>query len=425
MVTRGSGPVFMFCTSGLIFGGTVGVGSRFHVLRACTLFLLYRGSQIPFSCFARPDSFSAVPRVSGPVYMFCAPGPVFGGNSGVGSRFHVLRARTHFLRKLGRRVPFSCFARPHLFSALPRASGSIFMFCAPRFVFGLIEGVGSHFHLFARPDSFLAVPRASAPVFMFCALGVIFGRTEGVRSLLHVLHSRTRFWLYRGNQIPFSCFARPDSFSAVPGASGPVYMFRAPGLVFGGNEGVGSRFQVLRTRIRFLQYRGRQVPFSCFARPDSFSAILRASGPVLMNCGAGLLGLVFFIFFARPHTFSALPRTSGSVFTFCMPRIVFGCTEGVGSRFHLFARTNSFFAVPRASAPVFMSCALGLVFGRTEGVWSRFWERIFFIFFARLDSFLAVLRTSAPGLIFCGTEGIRSRFHVLLARIRFRHYRGR
>jgi hypothetical protein len=41
-------------------------------------------------------------------------------------------------------------------------------------------------------------------------------------------------------------------------------MFCTPGLVFGDNEGVESRFQVLRTRTRFLRYRGRQVPFSCF-----------------------------------------------------------------------------------------------------------------------------------------------------------------
>jgi hypothetical protein len=45
--------------------------------------------------------------------MFCAPGIVFDGNEGVGSRFHVLRARTHFLWYRGRRVSFSCLARPH------------------------------------------------------------------------------------------------------------------------------------------------------------------------------------------------------------------------------------------------------------------------------------------------------------------------
>jgi hypothetical protein len=62
--------------------------------------------------------------------MFCAPGLVFGGVECVGSRFHVLCARTPFRQYRGRRVPFSCFALPDSFSALPRASGLIFMFYA-------------------------------------------------------------------------------------------------------------------------------------------------------------------------------------------------------------------------------------------------------------------------------------------------------
>jgi hypothetical protein len=143
---------------------------------------------------------------------------------------------------------------------------------------------------FARPFSFSAVPRALGPVFMFCSPGLVFSNTEGVGCRFNVLPVGTRFWLYRGSRIPFSCFARTESFSAQLRASGPVYMFCAPGLVFGGNEGVRSRFHVLRALTRFLQYRGRRVPFSCFARPhsfyavprasDSFSAVSRASGPV-------------------------------------------------------------------------------------------------------------------------------------------------
>jgi hypothetical protein len=73
--------------------------------------------RVPFSYFARPDSFSTVLRVSDPVFMFSATGHVFGGaegvgshfhalalglifgsTEGVGSRFHVLRARTRFRR---------------------------------------------------------------------------------------------------------------------------------------------------------------------------------------------------------------------------------------------------------------------------------------------------------------------------------------
>jgi hypothetical protein len=62
----------MFCSPGLIFGGTVGVGSRFHVLR-------------PHIRFRRV-----------PLFMYWVPVLVFGGSEGVGSRFQVLRSRTRF-----------------------------------------------------------------------------------------------------------------------------------------------------------------------------------------------------------------------------------------------------------------------------------------------------------------------------------------
>jgi hypothetical protein len=245
-----TGHLFMFCAHRLIFRGTEGIRCRFHVLRARTNFRRYRAFPVPFSCFAlpdmflaiprasdlffkfcSPDSFSAVPRALAPVFMFCAPKLGFGGIGGVGSRFHVLCARTHFRRYRGRRVPFSSFARPDLFSAVPRSFGSVFMFCAPR---------------------------------------LFFGGTEGVRSRFHVLRSRTQFRRYRGRSVSFSCFALPDTFSVVPRASGPVFMFCAPGLVFGGTEGVGSRFHVLRARTHFRRYLGRPVPFSCFVLPDIF-----------------------------------------------------------------------------------------------------------------------------------------------------------
>jgi hypothetical protein len=57
----------MFCAPGLVFGGTDGVGSRFHVL-------LYRTR--------------------------------FGGTDGVEARFHILRSRTRFWRCGGRQVMF-------------------------------------------------------------------------------------------------------------------------------------------------------------------------------------------------------------------------------------------------------------------------------------------------------------------------------
>jgi hypothetical protein len=161
--------------------------------------------------------------------MFCTPRLNFGRTEGVGSRFHVLRARTHFRRKQGRWVPFSS--------------------CT------LLE-------------SFLAVPWASGTVFIFCAPGLVFGSTVGAGSRFNVSCTRAHFRLYRGRRDWFSYFARPDSFSAVPKASNPVLMFCAPELIFGGTEGVGSRFHVLRSRTGFRRYRGRRVLFSSFARPD-------------------------------------------------------------------------------------------------------------------------------------------------------------
>jgi hypothetical protein len=257
----------MYCARNR-FGGKEGFGSRFHVLRSRNHFQRSRVRRVPFSCFARPDSFSAVPMASGPIIMFCSPRLIFGGSEGLRSRFHVFLYRTYFGGYRGRRVPFSFFA--------------------------LLE-------------SFSEVPSASGPVLMFCTPGHVFGGTEGVGSRLYVLRSRTRSRRYRGRRVPFSCFALPKSFSEVPSASGPVFMFCAPELVFGETEGAGSNFHVLRSRTRFQRYRGRRVPFSCFARPDSFSDVSRASGPVFM---------------------------------FCAPELIFDGSEGFGSRFHVFcART--------------------------------------------------------------------------------------
>jgi hypothetical protein len=93
--------VFIFCAPGLVVGGVECVGSHFHVLHAQNHFRRYQGRRFPFSCFALPNSFSAVPRVSDPVFMFCAPGLVFGGIEGVETRFHVLHSRTRFRRYRG------------------------------------------------------------------------------------------------------------------------------------------------------------------------------------------------------------------------------------------------------------------------------------------------------------------------------------
>jgi hypothetical protein len=343
------GLVFLFCATGLIFDGTEGVGSRFLVLHAQTRFRRFRGRQVPFSCFARPDSFSAVPSASGPVFLFCVPGLIFGGTEGIRSRFDVMRSGTSFRRYRGRRVPFLRFALPNSFSTVPRASGPVFRFCAPE---------------------------------------LVFGGTGGVRSCFLAFSARTRFRRFRGRRVPFSWFALPDSFSAVPGASGPVFMFCAPELVFGGTKCVGSRFLVLCSQTRFRWYRRRWFPFSRFALPDSFSTVPRASCPVFMFCAPGLIfcgtGLVPFSCFPASGMFSAVPWASGPVFMFCALGLVFGGTGGVGSRF-----------------PVLRS--------RTHFLRSRDCQVPF----------------CAPGLVFTGSRGVGSRFLVLRVRTRFRRFRGR
>jgi hypothetical protein len=167
----------MFCAPRLIFGGTEGVGSRFHVLRSQSRFRRYRGRRVPFLCFAHPDSFSAVPRASGPVFMFCASGLVFDGAECVRSRFNVLRARTSFRRYRGRPISFSCIL--------------------------LHE---SRFHVFRSLICFWRCRERRVPFFMFCTSGHVFGGTEGVIYCSHVLRFRTRFRRYEGCRVLFSCF---------------------------------------------------------------------------------------------------------------------------------------------------------------------------------------------------------------------------
>jgi hypothetical protein len=214
----------------------------------CALGLIFGGTEGIWSRFLRPNSFSVLPMVSGPVFMFYAPGHVFGGAEGVGSCFHVLLSRTRFLRYRGRRLPFL------------RSRTHFWQYGRRRVLFSF----------FALPDSFSAVSRTSGPVFLCCAPVLVLGGTEGVRSRFYVLRSLTHFRCYRGRRLPFSCFT---------------------------------------LRTRFPWYRGRRVPFSCFELSDSFSAVMRASGPVLM---------------------------------FCAPRLIFDGIEGVGSRFHVLHSRTSF-----------------------------------------------------------------------------------
>jgi hypothetical protein len=247
----------MFCVPELVYNSIEGDGSRFrrnrgrlsrfHVLRCRTRFQRNRELRLPFSCFWRcrgrrllfscfafSDSSSAVPWASAPVFIFCTPDPIRGSTDDVRSHFHVLRSLTRFRRCGGRQTLFSCFALSDTFSAVPRASGPIFMFCAP--------------------CSFSTIPRASGPVFIFCAPGLIFGGIEGVSSRFHVLRSLARIQRYRGRRVSFSCFALPYSFSTVTRASALGIMFLAPGVVSRDTEGVVTRFHVFRSRTRFRRY---------------------------------------------------------------------------------------------------------------------------------------------------------------------------
>jgi hypothetical protein len=247
----------MICAPELILDDNYGVGSRFNVLRSRTLFRRCGGRRVPPSCLMFPDTFSAVARASGPIFMFCAPvfmfcAPrlIFGGFEGVGTRYHVLRPRNRFRRYLRRRVLFSCFALPNMFR---------------RF-----RGRRVPFTCFALPETFSVVPWASGPVFMFCAPKLVFGGTVGVHSRFQVLRFGTHYRRCGGHRVLFSYFALPGTlsavrrasdpifmfcaprlFSAVPRASGPVFMFYVPGHVIGGAEGVGSLFMFCAPRLVF------------------------------------------------------------------------------------------------------------------------------------------------------------------------------
>jgi hypothetical protein len=258
--------------------------------------------------------------------MFCAPGYVFDRAECVGSRFNVLCAWTHFCRSRGRRVPFSSFALPDTFLTVQRASGHVFIFCAP-------------FSYFALPDSFLTETRVPGPVFIFYAPRVVSCGTEGVSSRFHILRSRTLFRRYRGRQVPFLCFARPDSYSVVPRASALVFIFCASGLVFGGTEDVISCFHILGVHTRFRRYRVRPVPFSCFALPYMFSSVPSASGHIFMLSSSGL---------------------------------VFGGPDGDGSRFEVLRAGTSFRRNRGRRVPFLIFCTPGHVFGGTADIRSRF-----------------------------------------------------
>jgi hypothetical protein len=102
---------------------------------------------------------------------------------------------------------------------------------------------------------------------MFCVPVLVFGGGEGIRSRFHVLQSQTRFRRYGGRRFPFLCFALPNSFSAVPTASALIFIICTHGHIFGGAEVVRSRFHVLRARTHLRLYRWHRVPYCFFCAP--------------------------------------------------------------------------------------------------------------------------------------------------------------
>jgi hypothetical protein len=191
----------MSCPPGHVFDGTEGTESSFHILHSRTRFRWNRGRRVQFLSFALPDLISAVLRASGSIFKFCAPGPDFGGTKGVESSFHVSPSRTHFQWNRGRQVQFSYFALPDPFSAVPRASSLVFMSFPPVPIFDDTKGVRSSFLVLHSKTRFSVVPRASGLVFVFCVPGPIFGGTKVVGSSFHELRSQTRFRRHRGRSV--------------------------------------------------------------------------------------------------------------------------------------------------------------------------------------------------------------------------------
>jgi hypothetical protein len=182
-------------------------GPIFDVLRARTQIRPYRGRRVPFSCFARTDSF-------------------FGGTEGVRCCFLVLRTPDSFSAVSTASIPV------FMFLAVRRSSGPVFLFCALGHFFGGTEGIGSYFHVSPAGTRFQRNQGRRLPFSCFFVPGLVFGGTEGAGSRVHVLRSRTHFMRYRGRR-------------------GDDSHFCALRLVCGGNEGDGSRFHVLRARTSF------------------------------------------------------------------------------------------------------------------------------------------------------------------------------
>jgi hypothetical protein len=92
---------------------------------------------------------------------------------------------------------------------------------------------------------------------MFCASGVAFDDTECAESSFHILRSLTRIQRYGGRQIQF--YAPVPVFGCTKGVGVKFSWFALPDPFSVVLRVSGSSSHGLRSRTRFLQYRGHQV----------------------------------------------------------------------------------------------------------------------------------------------------------------------
>jgi hypothetical protein len=123
------------------------------------------------------------------------------------------------------------------------------LFCAQDFLVGQIEllrGLLATFMIcgpfllpFSFPFSYALLSTIDIYFYLLSCLSLRFFKGKHL--------SRARFRRYGGRSVSISC----TEWIADGGTESPVFMFCAPEIVFGGTEGIGSRFQVLRARTHF------------------------------------------------------------------------------------------------------------------------------------------------------------------------------
>jgi hypothetical protein len=115
---------------------------------------------------------------------------------------------------------------------------------------------------------------------------------------------------------------------------GPDFKFRAPRLIFYSTEGARSSFQIPHSRTFFWRYQRCRVPFSSCALRESFSTLYQVMSSWTIFWRYRWRGDQF-LSFALLQSFSAVRKALGPIFKFRTLRLIFGCSEGVGSSFQV------------------------------------------------------------------------------------------